>query len=149
LLRLSDNEIEALQYDVAEGKVDQKDLAKVMNDTPIIIWGLAARAAATSTMRKASSNITKSIQDGNLSTSKWLITRNVMTEKERAMVDVLRTRAMNERLQILGRLKEYNVQAYTAALKSMGLHVEGGGGDLVKRLNAELRTKKALTNEAD
>lgn len=142
LLRdLASSELTALQYDVAAGVLDEDALAERIQDMPIVIWGLEAEKYQHTALKQASANVYEAIEKKDLVTSKWLIARETMSPREAAAVEILKIRAMNERMTLLGRLKEHSQNAYKAALESMGLLDDSilDAPNTIQRLNAELR----------
>lgn len=142
LISLSETETNALQIEYACGQIDGATLEEQVSTNPIIVWGIRAREANHLALRQAYTNVNKSLKGGDLKTSKWLISRQVPTAKDQAMIEVLKLRALNDQLALLTKLKGHSETAYRAALSQM--NIEGAPAtNHIKALNAELRREEA------
>ena len=147
LIELSDNEIEALNESLAVGEISYDDLEGAMVGTPLVVWGLRAREAGNQILKKAYQNVNAAIVNGNLNVSRWFIARHVMTEKDQALVELLKIRAHNDRLSILTKIRAHSESAYRTILKEMNLEPDTTQHH-IKQLNAELRrTESAIIAE--
>lgn len=146
LISLGTNEIRALDGELAVGQITQDAFDLAMVEDPLISWAIEAKEAAGSVLKSAYRNVVKDIEENHsIRSSKWFIERHTMTEKDKALVEVLKIRATNERLQILAMIKEHSSEGYREALKAMGFAGDGSEpnlsntGSTIKQLNAELR----------
>ena len=149
LIDLAENEVKALTFEVACGGLPEESLELALKENPVISWGLRAKQASQNLLKKAYDNINKSIASGNLTSSKWFISRHILTEKDKAIIELIKMRTHNERLQILSRIKEHSPSAYRVALDEMGLKNDTPL-NLIQQLNEELRQEESrLAKKSD
>lgn len=137
LIKLADNEIEAVELEYHLGKISDQELATNL-EQPLIMWAMAAREYLNQTLAQAYENVSKAIKNGDKVMSRWYIDRHMPSQKDQALIELLKMKAANERLQILSRLKEHSRKAYLAALDQMGIESDTDS-NWIKEMNKEMR----------